>query len=336
MSHPAILRTTKLGFVWETQDPFLFCVHHDDAYPKGNDQMGPAASLAGRNIGMDFEPKDGWRMYHGDVVPGFPSHPHRGFETITIVRRGFVDHCDSLGAAGRYGNGDVQWMTAGRGIVHSEMFPLVKKDADNHCELFQIWLNLPKKHKFAEPHFAMLWADDIPKKTKDGVELALIAGKLEGLGTPPPPPPKSWASEKDAGVTIWTAKMDPGAKITLPVGPATSNRTLYHFAGGPLKVEDRPVGPPTGVSLRADAKVTVENTSKNLSEFIVLEARPIQEPVVKHGPFVMNSREEIVQAFADYQRTQFGGWPWKSNDPVHEREKGRFARYPDGKITKPA
>ena len=77
--------------------------------------MGPAASLAGRDIGKDFAGKDGWRMYHGDVVPGFPQHPHRGFETVTIVRRGLIDHSDSLGATARFGRGDVQWLTAGRG-----------------------------------------------------------------------------------------------------------------------------------------------------------------------------------------------------------------------------
>src|SRR5687768_16128062 len=86
---PAIIQQRPLGAPpWVTVDPYLFCVHHDDAYPAGNAELGPAASLAGRRIGMDFEGKDGWRMYHGDKVPGFPQHPHRGFETITIVRRG--------------------------------------------------------------------------------------------------------------------------------------------------------------------------------------------------------------------------------------------------------
>ncbi len=92
----AILSVRPLGFTWDTVDPFLFCVHHNDDYPQANEQMGPAASLAGRDIGQDFAGKDGFRMYHGDVVPGFQNHPHRGFETVTIVRRGFVDHSDSL------------------------------------------------------------------------------------------------------------------------------------------------------------------------------------------------------------------------------------------------
>ncbi len=130
METSAIIQQRRLGFTWDTVDPFLLCVHHDDAYPRGNGQLGPDASLAGRDIGQDFAGKDGWRMYHGRTVPGFPSHPHRGFETVTIVRKGFIDHADSLGAAARFGNGDVQWLTAGRGVVHSEMFPLLQTDRD--------------------------------------------------------------------------------------------------------------------------------------------------------------------------------------------------------------
>ena len=125
--------------------------------------MGPAASLEGRNIGQDFAGKDGWRMYHGDVVPGFPQHPHRGFETVTFVREGYIDHSDSLGATARFGRGDVQWLTAGAGIVHSEMFPLLKPDAGNRLELFQIWVNLPAKSKFAAPYFTMFWDKDVPR-----------------------------------------------------------------------------------------------------------------------------------------------------------------------------
>src|SRR5512147_3033712 len=111
----AIERVAPLEFPYATRDPFLFCVHHDDHYPAGNEDLGPKASLAGRNLGQDFVVKDGFRMYHGERVPGFPCHPHRGFETVTVVRNGLVDHSDSMGAAGRYGQGDVPWMTAGAG-----------------------------------------------------------------------------------------------------------------------------------------------------------------------------------------------------------------------------
>ena len=161
-----VLETVPLtGTPWPTIDPFLFCVHHDDRYPAGNGRFGPAQSLAGRELGADFAGVDGWRMYHGLEVPGFPQHPHRGFETVTYVRRGVIDHADSLGAAARFGAGDTQWLTAGRGIVHSEMFPLLHDDAPNPLELFQIWLNLPAESKLADPYFSMLWARDVPVVT---------------------------------------------------------------------------------------------------------------------------------------------------------------------------
>ena len=126
-----IVQIEPLGFPWATIDPFLFCAYHDDAYPEGNATLGPQASLAGRTLGQDFSRKDGWSMYHGADVPGFPGHPHRGFETVTIVRKGLIDHADSLGAAARFGGGDVQWLTAGSGVVHSEMFPLLDAVAPN-------------------------------------------------------------------------------------------------------------------------------------------------------------------------------------------------------------
>ena len=125
-------------------------------------------------------------MYHGEIVPGFPQHPHRGFETVTIVRRGLIDHSDSLGATARFGRGDVQWLTAGRGIVHSEMFPLLDSAEPNPVELFQIWLNLPARDKMVEPHFTMLWEPNDPARIEaPGVlEVRVVAGKL-GDATPP-------------------------------------------------------------------------------------------------------------------------------------------------------
>ena len=98
-----VIRTMSLGFPWVTEDPFLFCVHHMDHYPAANEHMGPVASLEARDIGMDFSGADGWSMYHGSIVPGFPQHPHRGFETVTFMRQGTIDHSDSLGATARFG-----------------------------------------------------------------------------------------------------------------------------------------------------------------------------------------------------------------------------------------
>ena len=196
-----VVETVPLtGSPWPTVDPFLFCVHHDDAYPVGNGRFGPDASLAGREMGADFAGIDGWRMYHGTEVAGFPQHPHRGFETVTYVRRGVIDHSDSLGAAARFGAGDTQWLTAGRGIVHSEMFPLLDDDQPNPLELFQIWVNLPAASKLAEPHFSMLWARDVPVVTvRDdagrAATVTVVAGALDGH-VPPAPPPDSWASRR--------------------------------------------------------------------------------------------------------------------------------------------
>ena len=101
--------------------------------------------------GQDFDDTAPYRMYHGTKVPGFPQHPHRGFETITATIDGIIDHADSVGNAGRYGQGDVQWMTAGKGVVHSEMFPLLNKSSDNPTRFFQIWLNLPAANKMVDP-----------------------------------------------------------------------------------------------------------------------------------------------------------------------------------------
>jgi len=343
MPDSAVLGVRPLGFPWETADPFLFCAYHDDAYPRGNGAMGPATSLAGRDIGQDFSRKDGWSMYHGDSVPGFPAHPHRGFETVTLVRRGLIDHSDSLGATARFGGGDVQWVTAGRGIVHSEMFPLLKDDADNPLELFQIWLNLPAKSKMAQPHFTMLWSGQIPRQVAQDAggrktEVAVVAGRYAADGAtlqPPAPPPESWAAQPDSDVAIWTLRMEPGARWTLP--PATgqgTNRTLYFFKGDRATVDGQGISGPVMVSLRADAAVELV-AGDAVCEFLLLQGKPIGEPVAQYGPFVMNTQAEIMQAMQDYRRTQFGGWPFADSAPVHGREPQRFARYPDGRTEQP-
>jgi redox-sensitive bicupin YhaK (pirin superfamily) len=335
MSSELLLGVRPLGFPWQTDDPFLFCVHHDDRYPAGNERLGPKPALDGRNLGQDFEGKDGWRMYHGRVVPGFPQHPHRGFETVTIVRRGFIDHSDSLGATARFGQGDVQWLTAGGGIVHSEMFPLLRANEPNPLELFQIWLNLPSSDKLVAPYFSMFWHESIPRQTvRDAeghvTEVTLVAGQFDDLRAPSPPP-NSWASRADAGVAIWTLKLSPGARFRLPAGPAGVNRTLYFFRGKSLVVAGRALDAHAAIQVRSEADIELENGALE-SEILVLQGRPIAEPVAQYGPFVMNSRAEIQQAISDYQRTQFGGWPWPDDGPVHERQAGRFARHADGRV----
>lgn len=322
-----------ISFHWETRDPFIFCVHHHDYYPAGNEGLGPDASLEGRNIGNDFNPLSQWRMYHGDRVPGFPVHPHRGFETVTVVRKGFVDHSDSLGGAGRYGEGDVQWMTAGGGIQHCEMFPLLKRDADNTLELFQIWLNLPSLKKFAKPHFRMLWSETIPHPVITGddgarVTLELIAGNY-GDTHAPPPAPDSWAAGRANEVCIWIIIMEPGAVFSLPPSKDTTNRTLYYFSGANITIGEQQVAAGNAADLVWDSETGIVNGPVE-SRLLFLQGRPIGEQVEQYGPFVMNNRNEIVEAMDDYRRTSFGGWPWPRRDNVHAPTKGRFALYTDG------
>jgi redox-sensitive bicupin YhaK (pirin superfamily) len=334
MNNP-IKSIKPLGFQWETADPFLFCVHHEDNFPAGNDKMGPDANyFKGRHMGDDFIIKDGFRMYHGKTVPGFPGHPHRGFETITVVRKGIVDHADSLGAAGRYGNGDVQWMTAGKGVQHSEMFPLIHQDKENTMELFQIWLNLPKKNKMVDPHFKMFWKETIPNYThrdSNGKQttVEVIAGELE-KHTAPTPPPNSWAKDKSNEVAVWNIKMQEGASWQLPKASAGINRTIYFYEGDLLNVAGNDVKKYHAIELQANAEVLLTAKSGNAS-ILMLQGKPISEPVMQYGPFVMNTKEEINQAFEDYHKTQFGGWPWPKYDQVHPREKSRFAKHADGR-----
>ena len=337
MSRTSILKRQPLGMPWETIDPFLFCVYHDDSYPRGNAQLGPNASLAGRQIGQDFAGKDGWRMYHGATVPGFPQHPHRGFETVTIVRRGLIDHSDSLGATARFGGGDVQWLTAGRGIVHAEMFPLLDCERPNPLELFQIWLNLPARSKMVAPHFTMLWAEKIPQRTFTdaagrATDVSCIAGNLQaiGLAAPLAPPPDSWAAQPESDLAIWTLKMAPGARWTLPDAAGTgTRRCLYFFKGTSVTLADERVEAMQAIELRGSDAVELINGDAP-AEFLLLQGRPIGEAVAQYGPFVMNTRAELEQAFADYRRTGFGGWPWPDDAPVHGPEPRRFAAHAGG------
>ena len=329
----SIINIKPLGFPWETEDPFLFCAHHKDEYPKGNENLGPDVPLSERNIGQDFTIKDGWRMYHGNKVPGFPSHPHRGFETLTVVEEGLVDHADSFGGAGRYGMGDVQWLTAGKGVQHSEMFPLLNRDKENHLELFQIWLNLAKIKKYAEPHYTMFWSEDIPilhekDESERDTHINLICGSLEsykGLT----PPPDSWAYPEENQVLVLTVKMDSEAEWTLPAADSDVNRTLYFHKGSSLLIDGEKIEVNHSVKLNPQHPVKLKAGDKD-SHILLLQGKPINEPLAQYGPFVMNTQNEIQQAFEDYEKTQFGGWPWKDYDQTHGIAKNRFALFPDG------
>jgi hypothetical protein len=161
----------------------------------------------------------------------------------------------------------------------------------------------------------------------------VIAGALEGVHAPAPPP-DSWAASPGAEVAIWTIRLDAGAEWSLPRAPEGVHRVLYFFRGESLRVADRTVDVRSGVQLAPHAEVKLAG-GEEPAELLLLQGRPIGEPVAQEGPFVMNTPAEVRQAYLDYQKTRFGGWPFPSDAPVHAREEERFARFPDGRIERP-
>ena len=272
----------------------------------------------------------------GALYLGFLLIPHRGFETITIANKGFCDHSDSLGAAGRFGQGDVQWMTAGRGVQHAEMFPLVHTDKENTLELFQIWLNLPRKSKFVDPHFKMLWHEDIPIVDTGNAKVKIIAGDFNETKAPGVAP-NSWAADTDNHVAVWNIHISANATFTLPKATSELSSTLYFYDGDTITINDHLISQNHGILLDAGEEVLIK-AGLETAHLLLLQGKPIDEPVVKHGPFVMNTNEEIENAMQEYRLTQFGGWPWPHTDNVHAKKSGggggggRFAKYPDGTL----
>lgn len=322
-----------MEFQLHVLDPFIVTFHHLDHFPKGNGNMGPITMPHGKNNGSDFDPDARWRMYYGDQISGFPVHPHRGFETVTVMIQGFADHFDSKGSKGRYGEGDVQWMTAGAGVQHSEMFPMLSDDKENPMEMFQVWLNLPRKDKFAKPDYKMLWNEEIPvvrEADASGrmVQVKVITGEYKGVKSLDPLP-DSWAYNRDNHVGIWLITLDPKAEFTIPAVSKTLNRVLYNYRGESIEIEGQEVGDDYYAELEGDRDIHVKN-GNGVTKLLLLEGEPINEPVAAQGPFVMNTTDELRQTFADYRRTQFGGWQWGQDDPVNEKEAGRFASYNNG------
>jgi len=230
--------------------------------------------------------------------------------------------------------GDVQWMTAGKGIQHSEMFPLINEDKGNPLEMFQIWLNLPKVSKMVEPHFKMLWNEDIPvinhkDKSNRKTLIEVIAGKINTINALDPTP-DSWAADSKNAVGVYTIKMEANANWILPKTNTEANRSVFFYKGENIKIEDQKISFNHIIELEAGENITIQNGNKE-SYFLILEGKPIGEPVAQHGPFVMNTQQEIREAMRDYGKTQFGGWPWSETEVVHSRNKGRFALHGNGK-----
>ena len=228
-----------------------------------------------------------------DYIGGFPDHPHRGFETVTYMLAGKMRHKDSAGHSGVIETGDVQWMTAGRGIIHSEM----PEQTQGMLAGLQLWVNLPAQYKMTEPKYQEYSAEQIPEETRDNnVRLKVIAGQTQN-GT------KGVINNNFVNPSYWHVFLPASQDFTEVVNPK-HNSFVYVLKG---EIEIDPESPTVKkgelVVLSQGENLTV--TAKNDSEFVYIDGKPLNEPVARGGPFVMNTRQEILQAFHDFQSGKF-------------------------------
>jgi redox-sensitive bicupin YhaK (pirin superfamily) len=251
---------------------------------------------------------------------GTPWHPHRGFETVTYMMDGTFEHSDSNGGGGVITNGDTQWMTAGAGILHIEKPPEALVISGGLFHGIQLWVNLPRAQKWSPPRYQDIRAGEVALlASHDGGALVrVIAGSLDGHSGP---------GITYTPITLVHATLSPGARLTLPWRP-DHNALVYVLAGlGAVGREAIPVQAGqlavfgSGDTLTLTASPQQESRSPNL-DVLVLGGRPIREPVAWMGPFVMNTRDEIMQAFADYQAGRLGTVPAVHSAPTHLVESG--------------
>lgn len=323
MSSNFIYNMTPVTFRLDLKDPFIFTAHHIDHYPKANSELGPATPAQNKEFSM----------YYGDVVPGFPEHPHTGFETITLVEQGYVDHFDSLGNGGRYAVGDVQWLSTGHGVEHCEMFPLLHEDQENPFELFQIWFNSSPEQKTKDADYKMFWREQIPHVVEENelgfkADVRVISGNFRNTAAISRPQ-HSWAAAEENKVNIYLICLDPLAELVIPPTTKTSTRFCYFYQGDDLYLNSEKILSKHLVELKPDEQIHLEVGSSE-TRILWLEGEPIGAPVAMRGPFVLNSNEELDAAFKRYRETHFGEWPWPNSAPVFTRDTPRFATYKGG------
>jgi quercetin 2,3-dioxygenase len=232
-----------------------------------------------------------------DYIAGFPDHPHRGFETVTYMLAGSMRHKDHKGNEGNLVAGSVQWMTAGRGIIHSEM----PKQDNGLMWGFQLWVNLPAAEKMTAPRYQDIPPENVPETTlADGTNIRVIAGESAGL--------------RGAVQGIVTAPLYLDVSVpsrttcTLPVQPGHA-ALCYVFVGrGRFGVTDTNSGQPVAaqqLAVLSDGEELTVRAEEDAVRFLLLAARPLREPIARYGPFVMNTREEIAQAFEDFRKGTF-------------------------------
>jgi redox-sensitive bicupin YhaK (pirin superfamily) len=230
----------------------------------------------------------------GEAI-GAPDHPHRGFETVTYMIEGAMEHEDSHGHRGSLRPGDVQWMTAGSGVIHSEMPAKEILDRGGRVHGFQIWVNLPRELKMTQARYQEYASDKLPEVRGDGRWIRVIAGEVDGLKSP---------IETTHPSTLLHLRLDPGASTILTLAPG-SNAIVHGISGD--AVVDATAVPPHHVALIEDAPRSLYiGAGEDGFEAIVLAGIPLNEPVARYGPFVMNTREEIETAVRDLQAGRFG------------------------------
>ena len=220
-----------------------------------------------------------------DYVAGFPSHPHRGFETVTYLLDGHMLHEDHLGNKGNLKSGGVQWMTAGRGIIHSEM----PQQENGRMRGFQLWINLPAKEKMKPAGYRDIQAEEIPTASFPGGKVKVVAGTFRGTNGP--------VQGGSTEPVYWDVALSPNEVFVQEMKDKTVY--IYPFEGS-VEIEDRVLKTHQGGVLGSGDTISVK-AGKDGARFLVLAAKPIKEPVVQYGPFVMNTRAEIEQAIRDYQ-----------------------------------
>ena len=219
-----------------------------------------------------------------DYIAGFPPHPHRGFETITYMLNGKFRHKDSAGNEGYLTDGSVQWMTAGRGVIHSEM----PEQTEGLVRGFQLWLNLPKEKKMIEPAYNDISAERIPKVDFEGGRARIISGKFLGISGPGKP---------HTGMLYYDIVLDLSTHFTMPIDNGW-NAFIYIYEGSVQL--DREVNQGHLIVLDQEGELDLTAGQKG-AKFIVVAGEPLNEPVARGGPFVMNSKGEVLKAFEDYQ-----------------------------------
>ncbi len=325
---PFILKE-NLSMHWDTEDPFIFASHHEDDYPKGNAQMAPPLmEISGRNLGRDYQKFFGFRMYNGKVVPGFPLHAHWGYETVTLPQIGYVDHSDSEGNTGRFGFGDVQWVSAPSFYEHCEMYPLVDQENRNPNDITQLMIALPLEMKnLPEISVNTVWKEDMPIIRSEGCAVQIIGGEFGGKSVSSPSE-HSWA-DGTHGVRILRIEMEPDAKLRIDPAAEGANRNLYYVSGDRADIMGEEVIWNARMKIAASADIDIQN-GKERSVFWLLEGIPIGQRMSMFGPVMLSSDAEVREAMQTIRKQELERWPWELVDRVNPIDSGRFMLRKDG------